>query len=136
MVDPVVSSMVGQMESLTQPEPTLGAAHPTDVERFDAAMDAPQEGQVSGVDGDMQASLRPVDRAQEAEGNLLRNIDGLSHDASRMHTEVMTSLGNAGEMGEMFRLQFQVANLTTTQTIVGQTGQKGSQGVQTLLKGQ
>jgi hypothetical protein len=39
-------------------------------------------------------------------------------------------------VGDLLRMQFQAAQLTMTQTMVGQVGQKTSQGTQQLLKGQ
>ncbi len=41
-----------------------------------------------------------------------------------------------GSSGDMLRLQYEVAQLTMTQTVVGQVGSKTSQGLQQLLKGQ
>lgn len=153
MVDPILAS-VGQLEGLAQPEAVKGAggANMADVERFNTVMEQPLRGSdglegVAGVDGISGQGLQAMSEVPntmvrstitmpEADTSLVQGLDYFSAESHKMHSEVVQSLANAGEMGEMFKLQFQVANLTTTQTMVGQTGQKGSQGVQTLLKGQ
>lgn len=139
MVDPVVTSLsqsgLSQMEGLLESGRGPGPAVPADVERFSAAVEQDMQG-VGSLDPTSNNSIQPVSVATTTDGDLMRGIDTISATSTKMHADVVQSLSNSGEMGDMFRLQFQVANLTTTQTIVGQTGQKGSQGVQTLLKGQ
>lgn len=139
MVDPVVTSLsqsgLSQMEGILESGRGPWPAVPADVERFSAAMEQDMQG-VGSLDPTSNNSIQPVSVATTTDGDLMRGIDTISATSTKMHADVVQSLSNSGEMGDMFRLQFQVANLTTTQTIVGQTGQKGSQGVQTLLKGQ
>lgn len=66
----------------------------------------------------------------------LAGLDKLSADMRATKTNIVQGADGLGDMGNLLRLQFEVANLTTTQTMVGQVGQKSSQGTQQLLKGQ
>lgn len=99
----------------------LGGADPNDAALFAEAMNRPED--ALGVDG--------------AQNNgMLGNLDKLSADMRAMQSDLQNAVGEMGEMGDLLRTQFQVAQLTMTQTMVGQVGQKTSQGTQQLLKGQ
>lgn len=64
-------------------------------------------------------------------------LDNLSHQMSETRTVVEGQLNAiSGEMGELMRLQYDIARVTMDQTMIGQVGSKGSQGIQQLLKGQ
>ena len=69
-------------------------------------------------------------------GGLMQEMDKISVDLQSTRDGLLKNADGLGDMGNLIRLQFEVANLTTTQTMVGQVGQKSSQGTQQLLKGQ
>ncbi len=64
-------------------------------------------------------------------------LDALQRDMSNARTGIEESLQSMqGSTGDMLRLQYQMAQVTMTQSLVGQVGSKTGQGVQQLLKGQ
>jgi hypothetical protein len=135
MVDPIssqaVSSIAGN-NGVAQPADIskLGGANPQDVQDFAAAMN----------NQPLEAPMPPADiqAAQGVQkGDMLTGLDDLSSNVRDMQSNmqgVADALG--GDMGNLLRTQFQVAHLTMTQTMIGQVGQKTSQGTQQLLKGQ
>lgn len=134
MIDPVAARQATEaLDSAARMDPAdppqvsdpPEAPDPADVRHFESALDAEP------------ARTPPPEAGSAGEpGRLLRGLDAFSEDTARLRASVESTVGRVGEMGDLFRLQFEVATMTTTQTMVGQTGQKGSQGVQTLLKGQ
>lgn len=132
MVDPVSGSAVSIAgnNGLAQPaDPSsLGGANPKDVTAFQNAMNQP-------VDAPMP--VEPQGAVNGAEGSgMLENLDKVSENIRSMQDGLHNATGAMGEVGDLLRTQFQVAQLTMTQTMVGQVGQKTSQGAQQLLKGQ
>ncbi len=130
MVDPISSSQLASIASnngVAQPaDPSsLGGVNPQDAENFANAMQQPnQVGQVGEVNGTEQSGF-------------MNKIDQMSTDM-RTQQEGLFNSANAieGSMGDLLKTQFQVAQLTMSQTMVGQVGSKTSQGTQQLLKGQ
>jgi hypothetical protein len=72
----------------------------------------------------------------ESSRSVLEGIDKMSADMRAMQGDLQNATSSMGEVGDLLRMQFQAAQLTMTQTMVGQVGQKTSQGTQQLLKGQ
>jgi hypothetical protein len=132
MVDPIssqaVSSIAGN-NGVAQPADIskLGGANPQDVQDFAAAMN----------NQPLEAPMPPADIQGAQQNDMLTGLDDLSANVRDMQQNmqgVADALG--GDMGNLLRTQFQVAHLTMTQTMIGQVGQKTSQGTQQLLKGQ
>lgn len=127
MIDPLISQ-TGAAAELGAGQPAsvgTGPASQDDVARFQEALhpdaDIPQQ----------------VGNVVPAGGNApLEGLDKLSADLQTAKNTIIEGTRNMGEVGDLLRMQFEVANLTTTQTMVGQVGQKTSQGTQQLLKGQ
>lgn len=119
-----------------------GKADQADKARFEEAMqaDAPQQTQpVNQVDNTQQ--VEQVGKATEAQNQtqgskILDNLDRMSADFKNLKDGVQQAANNHGEMGDLIRLQMQVAEVTTTQTLVGKGGEKSGQGVNQLVRGQ
>lgn len=126
MVDPISSqavSIAGNGAAMPKSPTELGAANPKDVAQFTEAMQPPTPPMPDQVPG-----VEPK--------TLVDNLDKMSADMRAMQSDLQNAVSNMGEMGDLLRTQFQMASLTMTQTMVGQVGQKTSQGTQQLLKGQ
>lgn len=67
---------------------------------------------------------------------ILSGLEGMSNDMQATRQKFVQDVSGNGKVGEMYKLQLDVAQMTTNQTIIGQAGSKTSQGIQTLLKGQ
>ena len=133
MVDPIstqaATGAVGGIGQAGLAEPSAlggpGPVNPDDAARFSEAMQ-------QGLDPAAQAGQTPG-----APGStFMDGIDKMSADMRAAQANILQSTSGMGEMGDLIRTQFEVAQLTTTQTMVGQVGQKTSQGTQQLLKGQ
>lgn len=128
MVDPVsgqAAAAVTQIqEAQTQISSGPGPVNPDDVSKFAEAMNGP-------ADAAAQAGQVPG-----SSGNMLNNLDQMSSSLRETQQGIIENTRGLGDMGDLIRTQFEVAQLTTTQTMVGQVGQKTSQGTQQLLKGQ
>ncbi len=123
MVDPLVTKTgaaagAGLTEGLQQNARPV--ASQSDVARFQEALGA----------------TPPQGTEQTRPSEALEGLDKLSADLKTAQDNVIRTTSDMGDMGDLLRMQFEVANLTTTQTMVGQVGQKSSQGTQQLLKGQ
>jgi len=103
-----------------------GPANQNDVTQFTEAM------QQQSIDPGLQAQTPGVNTGN----NVLEGLDKMSSDMRAAQKNIVDSTKGMGDMGDLIRTQFEVAQLTTTQTMVGQVGQKSSQGIQQLLKGQ
>ena len=132
MIDPIstqaATGAVGGVGQSGLAEPSAlggpGPVNQNDAARFSEAMQQgldPGAGQMPDVN---------------AGNNVLEGIDKMSADMRAAQSGIMDATSGMGEMGALLRTQFEVAQLTTTQTMVGQVGQKTSQGTQQLLKGQ
>ena len=130
MVDPISGSQLASIagnNGVAQPaDPSsLGGANPKDAAMFAEAMNQPPDAPM------------PPDAVEGTQGpGMLDNLDKISADMRSMQTGLESATGAMGEVGDLLRTQFQVAQLTMTQTMIGQVGQKTSQGTQQLLKGQ
>lgn len=127
MIDPLIS----QTGAVTGPGGGLPAssggpapAAQDDVTRFQEALNPAAE------------VPAPPGAVPVGENAPLEGLDKLSADLRTARNSIVEGTQNMGEVGDLLRMQFEVANLTTTQTMVGQVGQKTSQGTQQLLKGQ
>lgn len=110
-----------------------GPAKPEDVASFSEAMQAPVPAEAHA--GSPAQGMQ--NHAAEEGTSFMRGVDDLSANLRSMQSNLEQSVGGAGgEVGELLKTQFEVARLTMTQTMVGQVGQKTSQGTQQLLKGQ
>ncbi len=123
MVDPLITQTgaatgAGLAEGAQQG--VKPAASQSDVARFQEALGA--------------APPQGPDQVQPS--GTLEGLDKLSADMKTAKDNILQTTSGMGDMGDLLRMQFEVANLTTTQTMVGQVGQKSSQGTQQLLKGQ
>lgn len=67
---------------------------------------------------------------------ILSGLEGMSNDMQATRQKFVQDVSGNGKVSEMYKLQLEVAQMTTNQTIIGQAGSKTSQGIQTLLKGQ
>jgi hypothetical protein len=140
-MDPISSQAAGAVAKteVTQPLSGPGPARADDVARFQDSMHQPPQQNPQQLP-DAGQSFQPAQAAQTdapgASNKVLDGLDKVSSDIRSMRTDMIADSGNLGDMGELIRVQFQVANLTMTQTMMGQAGQKSSQGMQQLLKGQ
>lgn len=140
-MDPISSQAAGAVAKTEAAQPLSGPgqARADDVARFQDSLHQPQQ-QNPQQFPDVGQAFQPAQAAQtDAAGTSNKVLDGLdkvSSDIRAMRTDMLADSGKLGDMGELIRVQFQVANLTMTQTMMGQAGQKSSQGMQQLLKGQ
>lgn len=126
-------------------------ADAADKARFDDAMQTDQTkntGQTNQVEQAQNAtqvdSTQQVTATSGASGvqpqtggsRILDNLDRMSADFRALKDSVHETAGKGGEMGEIIRLQMQVAEVTTTQTMVGKGGEKTGQGINQLVRGQ
>jgi hypothetical protein len=139
MVDPIstqaATGAVGGVGQTGLAEPS-GIGGPGPVNQHDAARfsEAMQEG--AGPAAAQESAAAGQTTGVNAGDPVLEGMDKLSADMRAMQDKLVQSTSGMGEMGDLIRVQFEVARLTTTQTMVGQVGQKTSQGTQQLLKGQ
>jgi hypothetical protein len=131
MIDPILTQAgagaIGGVPGESMPGANgPGVASEADADLFQNALNG------KAPVGDLQAA----DGTGTQPGKTMENIDKLSSDLRAARESVIGGTEGLGDMGQLLRLQFEVANLTTTQTMVGQVGQKTSQGTQQLLKGQ
>jgi hypothetical protein len=136
MIDPIstqaATGAVGGTGGIGQTgvaEPS-GLGGPGQVNQSDATRFAEA---VQGVDPGAQAGQTP---GADTGVNVLEGLDKMSADMRAAQQSMLESTSGMGAMGDLIRTQFEVAQLTTAQTMVGQVGQKTSQGTQQLLKGQ
>lgn len=136
MVDPLISQ-AGQVAGQTGAAPAAGpgTAKAEDVSRFQEGL-RPEAGAppMDAQAGQGVSGVQAPDQAQRP--NVVEGLDQLSSDLKAARTGIIEGAEHMGEIGALLRTQFEVAQLTTTQTMVGQVGQKTSQGTQQLLKGQ
>jgi hypothetical protein len=137
MIDPIstqaATGAVGGAGGVGQAglaEPS-GLGGPGQANQKDAAQFA--EAMQQGIDPGAQAGQTP---GVNTDANVLEGLDKMSADMRAAQQNIVESTSGMGDMGNLIRTQFEVAQLTTTQTMVGQVGQKTSQGTQQLLKGQ
>jgi hypothetical protein len=147
MIDPISAQAVGSIGQTGAAQPAsstgtagAGAAPAEDVTRFNTALDQGGQNmtQTPGSFGADAANRAQGAKPAEAAGrsSTLESLDKVSADFQSMRTDMLQNASHMGEVGNLIRAQFQVANITMTQTMMGQAGQKSSQGVQQLLKGQ
>ncbi len=141
MIDPIstqaatgATGATGGVGQAGLAEPRLdgpGPANQADAAKFSEAMH-------QGVDPAAQAQIGQTGQTPGVNtGNsVLDGLDSMSESMRAAQKSIVDSASGLGEMGHLIRTQFEVAQLTTTQTLVGQAGQKTSQGAQQLLKGQ
>jgi hypothetical protein len=151
MIDPISAQAVGSIGQTGAAQPAsstgtagAGVAPAEDVTRFNSAMD--QSGQnmsqasKQSPEGFREDAASRIHGAKPAEttgpSSTLDSLDKVSADFKSLRTDMLQNASHMGEVGDLIRAQFQVANITMTQTMMGQAGQKSSQGVQQLLKGQ
>ena len=129
MVDPISSSAVASISSNGVAAPSgaagPGPANPADAAQFTEAMQQPA----------MPPAPDHVP-GTEKQGSVLESLDKMSANMRGMQDNLQNATTHMGEIGDLLQTQFQVAQLTMTQTMVGQVGSKSSQGAQQLLKGQ
>lgn len=128
MVDPISGGAAASISSgagVAGPSGVAGPgpANPADTAQFAEAMQQP--------------AMPPApDHVPGTQGSMLEGLDKVSANLRAMQGDLQNATTNMGEVGDLLRTQFQVAQLTMTQTMVGQVGSKTSQGTQQLLKGQ
>lgn len=137
---------VARQATEQQPQSTgPGKAEAADKARFQEAMQPAQSGaetqQVApaqqAAEAQQVAQVEQTADAQRAQGHkILDNLDKMSADYGKLREGILSGANGQGEMGDIIRLQMQVAEVTTTQTLVGKTGEKGGQGVNQLVRGQ
>lgn len=134
MSDPISGKIAADIAQagLTQASPQgPGPANPSDVAQFNEAMQAPMPPEQSAP---VQGAESPL---PDGESSLIKGVDDMSANMRTMQNDLQNLVNNTGgEVGDLLKTQFQVAQLTMAQTMVGQVGQKTSQGTQQLLKGQ
>ncbi|WP_290922190.1 hypothetical protein [Halodesulfovibrio sp.] len=129
-----------------------GKAHETDISRFqdvmkqDSVQEASAPSQLHAEESLQAEQIESINTAEHAvavtdaeatQGNkILDNLDKMSCEFKDLKASIDKSAENHGEMGDIIRLQMQVAEVTTNQTLVGKTGEKSGQGVNQLVRGQ
>lgn len=129
-----------------------GKAHETDISRFqdvvkqDSVQEASAPSQLHAEESLQAEQVEAVNASEHSvtvtdveatQGNrILDNLDKMSSEFKDIKTSIDKSAENHGEMGDIIRLQMQVAEVTTNQTLVGKTGEKSGQGVNQLVRGQ
>jgi hypothetical protein len=139
MLDPISAQATGATGATgqaggAQPAAGPGQAKTEDVTRFNDSMQSQQQTPQAGQ-GFRPEQVGQADKAGSP-GKVMDGLDKMSADLREMRLDTIADTEKLGDMGNLIRAQFKVANLTMTQTMMGQAGQKSSQGMQQLLKGQ
>lgn len=134
-----VAKVAQQAAEQNNQGPTAASAE--DKARFNEAMQTDSTSRTQQVDGAQQAQQEKLycnmSEAPQATGSrILDNLDRMSSDFMKLKNDVLSSAEKHGEMGDIIRLQMKVAEVTTTQTLVGKSGEKSGQGVNQLVRGQ
>ncbi|MCG8530931.1 MAG: hypothetical protein MI749_09730 [Desulfovibrionales bacterium] len=139
-----VASAAAEQAQKQQQQDATKPADKDSVNKFKAAMadKTEQAEQAQNVQQGQEAQdpnkvlfQSEVDRARNSD-KVMNTLDKMSSEYKQLNMAVEKNSKNAGELGEIIRLQLKVAQVTTAQTMLGKAGEKSSQGVSQLVRGQ
>ncbi len=88
-----------------------------------------------GIYNEAEAAMLRTPPVQKTAGDNV--LDAMHKEFKDNRTAFEQSINSMeGSTGDLMRLQYQIAQVTMSQTMIGQVGSKASQGTQQLLKGQ
>ena len=138
------TAAAGQNADMRALSPAQDSAAPplSSAASADPAMEANITVRVTPPNASSASAVNPVESASPPDSaalspgaKILQKLERLSTDMNAGQVQLLEQAGDSAA-GRMCKLQFEVAQFSTNQAILGQTGSKSSQGVQTLLKGQ
>ncbi|MFI3271127.1 MAG: hypothetical protein R3Y11_03345 [Pseudomonadota bacterium] len=109
--------------------------------RFNEAMQTAQEQSNQNINApqhvhnEAEVAMQRTPPVQKTAGDTV--LDAMHKEFKESRTAFEHSVNSMeGSTGDLMRLQYQIAQVTMSQTMIGQVGSKVSQGTQQLLKGQ